>query len=116
MGEDEGERIRARREFLGWNRSGFAREVGVNRDTLAAIEGGKGYQAATMAKILKGLDRLEVEAGLHTAARTEEPATVEFEISDAAGVRFVARGPITPELERMVAQLVRDLRNPPPEG
>lgn len=112
MSTSEGERIRERREYLGWNKSRFADEVGVDRNTLTAIEEGAGYQAATMAKILKGLNRLEVEAGLHAEPRQPEPPeVVELEISDAAGrVRFAAKGPITPELERLVANVVREMR------
>lgn len=117
MGSDEGARVKARRVALGYSKVKFAEEVGVNRDTLAAIEAGKGYQAETLAKILRGLDALEAEAGYGAAPRSPaEPSMIEFEVSgDLVGVRVVVRGPVgdMAAMEETVARLVHDIRTKP---
>lgn len=59
-----GQRVRERRTRLAITRKAFAVEAGIVRDTLSAVEEGRGYNATTLAKINKALDRLEEEAGL----------------------------------------------------
>lgn len=109
---DEGKRITTRRERLKLNKSDLAREAGVHRDTVTDLEAGKGFQAATLAKVDEALARLEEEAGLTATPRQSNPAVVEFEVSGDFGVRVVVRGPISDAeaLERSVERLVRNIR------
>lgn len=109
----EGQRIEERRLRLKLNKSELAREADVHRDTLADIEAGKGFQAATLAKIDDTLTRLEEEAGLNVDPRREpETSMIEFEVSGDFGVKVVVRGPVgdADALERSVERLVRNIR------
>lgn len=111
MSED-GEKVTARRERLGLTKVDLARESGVNRDTIADIEAGKGFQALTLVKIAETLARLEDEAGYTAAEKAVQSSIVEFEVSDGFGTRVVVRGPIadTEELERSVTRLLQNIR------
>lgn len=96
---DAQEELRRRREKLGLSKSALAREAKVNRDTLGDIERGFGFQAATMEKLTRALDRLEAEAGFGVPSGPQpigDPAErlVTFEVTDLDGYTFVVRGPI----------------------
>lgn len=113
---DKGHEIRERRERHKLTKSALARKVGIHRDTLTDIEAGAGYQDATMAKILEGLDELDEEAGLvdqPESATAVELALVEFEVFGPIGVRVVVKGPIKDieALERSVTKLVQAIRS-----
>lgn len=109
---EEGDSVTTRRERLGLTKIALAKESGVDRDTLADIEAGKGFQALTLAKIADALTRLEDEAGYTAAEKAVQSGIVEFEVSGDFGVRVVVRGPIgdTEELERSVTRLIRNIR------
>lgn len=63
MGED-GDQIRERRVRLGLTKVELAEAAGVTRETLGAIEAGKGFRQDTKAKIDRALDDAEAEAGI----------------------------------------------------
>ena len=109
---NEGARIRARRDALGMDIAPLAKEIGVNRQTLAAIEDGQGYRQSTLTKILKGLDRLEAEAGLTRPTQSAEAGMIEFEVSGDFGVKVVVRGPVTDAqaLEASVNRIIQNIR------
>lgn len=90
--------IRKRREALGMSKSALAREANINRDTLGDLEAGKGFQAATLDKLTKALDRLEAEAGVGVPGLRPigDPGErlISFEVPMAEGATFVVRGPI----------------------
>jgi transcriptional regulator with XRE-family HTH domain len=110
---NEGEQLRARREALGMDVAPLAKELGVNRQTLTAIENGQGYRQKTLSKILNGLDRLEAEAGItKPATRPMEAGMIEFEVSGDFGVKVVVRGPVTDAqaLEASVTRIIHNIR------
>lgn len=107
----EGAEILRRRERLGITKVALAREAGVTRETLAALEDGRGHRSDTLAKVRRALDELE-EGGFTAPPREPEPGVIEFELTDGYGIRVVVKGPIADAdaLERSVARLVRDIR------
>jgi transcriptional regulator with XRE-family HTH domain len=110
---NEGEQLRARREALGMDVAPLAKELGVNRQTLTAIENGQGYRQKTLSKILNGLDRLEAEAGItKPATRPMEAGMIEFEVSGDFGVKVVVRGPVSDAqaLEASVTRIIHNIR------
>lgn len=110
---EEGQRITERRERLKLNKSELARESGVHRDTIADIESGKGFQAATLAKLDETLTALEVEAFGNPDAGKPSAAglsMIEIEVRDVGGkVRYVVRGHVdnAEQAERSAARLAR---------
>lgn len=60
----EGDRVVARRQRLGMDKSRLASEAGVSRDTLNAIERGQGFRNSSLRKIERVLDAREQEAGI----------------------------------------------------
>ena len=74
---DEGKEVTRRRERLGLDIYELADEAGVNRETVSAIEKGKGFRRASLTKIENALDRLETEAGLNAPPRESEPPQTE---------------------------------------
>lgn len=107
MGEDA-ERLRARRDRLGMSQSQLAREAGVNRDTVAAIERGQGYRRSSLVKLEKALDAIEEEAGVDAPPPPKDPL-VEFEVHIAGEpeITVVARGEGARE---EITELLRRLR------
>lgn len=106
---EEGQRITERRERLKLNKSELMRESGVHRDTIADIEGGKGFQAATLAKIEEALTRLEAEAGIGAPAKPES-GVVRFRVEGVYGAEaLVVEGSIDnlAELEASVDRIMR---------
>ena len=122
MTAEEGARMRARRERIGWDVKRLATEAGVHRTTLAALEAGEGTRGTTRAKVEKALTDAEHEmgiSGMPTESTSIQPGLIEFEITGDFGVRVVARGPIANHevLAADVARIIRDIRasTPPPE-
>lgn len=105
----DGEEVRRRRERLGADKKRLATVAGVSRETLAAIENGQGYRQTTMAAILKALDEMEQEVGIHAASPVGQ---VEFEIISTDGTRAIVRGPVADraELEEAVGEIIRRMR------
>lgn len=60
-----GRRVRERRNRLGMSQKELADEAGVNRDTVGAIEAGKGFRQRKLVAIETVLERLEEEMGIH---------------------------------------------------
>lgn len=92
----------------------LAEVAGVNRDTIAAIEKGKGFRTSSLTKIERALGQLEEEMGIDTPITPSNPTgLVEFEVTGDFGVRVVVRGPVAdlPELQRSVAELVRGMKS-----
>lgn len=88
---DEGDRVKSRRERLGMTIIDLAREAGVDRDTVSAIEHGKGYQAVKLTAITNVLDRIEEETGLGPIEEESpqvDPGVAVIELSE--GERKVA--------------------------
>ena len=111
---DDGERVKARRERLGMDKIDLAKEAGVSRDTLAAIEAGEGFRRSSLTKIEKALDRLEEEVGIDAPPpRTTEEAPgrfVEFTVNGLYGAESVVlKGPVEDReaLLEMVERLMR---------
>lgn len=106
---EEGQRITERRERLKLNKSELARESDVHRDTITDIEGGKGFQAATLAKLDETLTRLEAEAGIGVPAKPQ-PGLVRFRVEGVYGTEaLVVEGSIDnlAELEASVDRIMR---------
>ena len=116
MTAEEGARLRARRERIGWDVKRLATEAGVHRTTLAALEAGEGSRGTTRAKVENALTEAEKEMGLSelptesSALPTLQAGLVEFEITGDFGVRVVARGPVENHeiLAADVARIIRD--------
>jgi transcriptional regulator with XRE-family HTH domain len=109
--EHVGREIERRRKALGMDVAPFAREAGVSRTTLAAIEAGTvDPRDKSLAKILRALDQLEDEGGV--APRSEAIETIEFTVEGDFGVKVTVRGPIRDrgELEQSVANIIRSIR------
>lgn len=103
------------------SKSALAREASINRDTLGDIEGGKGFQAATMTKLVEALDRLEAEAGVGAPPRPlgePEERLVSFEVTDLEGFTFVVKGPIEDivVLREQARALVHGVESEPQAG
>lgn len=122
----EGDRVKARRERVGWDKQPFARRAGVSRATLASIENGQGFNRSSLTKIEKALDEIEEEAGWHPLPELVEVTEVangvgwiEFEITGANfGTEHLrVKGPVAnPEaVGRAVAELLRAYRAEPSE-
>ena len=85
---DEGVEVTHRRERLGLDIYELAAEAGVNRDTVAAIEKGKGFRRASLAAIESALDRLETEVGLNAPPREPDQPDRRRRSSDVVIVRL----------------------------
>lgn len=102
---DEGSRITERRERLKLNKVELAKESGVHRDTITDIEAGKGFQAATMAKLDEALTRLEQEAGIGAPTG----GVVRYSVKGVYGAEaLVVEGPVAniAELEASVDRIM----------
>lgn len=110
---DDGDRVKARRERLGMDKIDLAKEAGVSRDTLAAIEAGEGFRRSSLTKIEKALDALEEEVGIDSPpGRPQETAErfLEFTVNGLYGAEsVVVRGPVEDReaLLEMVERLMR---------
>lgn len=113
---DEGDRVRARRERIGWDVVRLAAESGVHRTTVAAIEDGKGFRRSSLTKIERALEHGEAETGLDVAVESpggpHDSDLIEFDVSGDFGVHVIVKGPIRDAdlLRRQVAELVREIR------
>lgn len=115
----------ARRDRLNLTQEQLAEEADLNRDTISAVENGKG-SAHSRRKVAEALTRLEEEGGTlppiapaPEPESSQEPHMIEFEVSGDFGVRVVVKGPIenAADLEASVARLIRDMkRDAPPKG
>ncbi len=87
----------------------MAAEAGVNRDTVSAIEKGRG-SAVSRRKIDEALTRLE--AAQAPTPPASAPKLIEFQVTGDFGVRVVVKGPMenAAELEASVARLIRDIK------
>jgi transcriptional regulator with XRE-family HTH domain len=106
---EEGRRITERRERLKLNKSELARESDVHRDTITDIEAGKGFQAATLAKLDETLTRLEVEAGIGVPTKPQS-GVVRFTVEGVYGAKaLVVEGSVEnlAELEESVDRIMR---------
>jgi DNA-binding XRE family transcriptional regulator len=107
-----------RRARLNMTQDEIADEAGVNRDTVSAVEKGRG-SAVSRRKIDEALTRAEDEAGFRVVdpqpapSNGGEPQLVEFEVTGDFGVRVVVKGPIAnaKELEASVSRLIRDMKS-----
>lgn len=94
----------------------LADEAGVNRDTIGAIETGKGFTQRTLTAIETALERLEAEAGLDIPAASEDDgegvSVWEFEVKGVGDATVVVRGPVhdAAELEESVIRILRRMR------
>jgi len=94
---EEGERVKARRERLGMEKIDLARAAGVHRNTLAALENGESYNRSTLRKVELALGEAEHEAGIDTprpAASAGEPHMVTIRGTRGGDVDVVVSGPI----------------------
>lgn len=110
---DEGKDVTARRERLGLKKTELAAEAGVSRNTLFAIEEGKSFNRATLARIERALAQLEEEAGFDAPPVTSdmtEQDLVEFRIEGVMGVEaVVVKGPVK-DVEKFETSIARILR------
>lgn len=116
---DRGDQIKDRLDRLGISDREFYAKTGIDRKTLnRAIAGASGVRGSTYMAIEAALDKLE--AAMHGQPVTRAPSedTVEFTIEGNFGVRAVVKGPVKDmeELQRAVAQLVREMRGDEPHG
>lgn len=114
----EGETVRRRRERLGMDKSALAVRAKVNRDTVNAIEDGKGYRRSSLTKIEQALDVAEEQRGLKPAPRDPDSpiqhASIVVERGEGpAKVRVAVEGDHDPdELAALARKLLLDvLRN-----
>lgn len=111
---DEGKRIRDRRSALGMSQEDLAREAGVNRDTVGAIENGLGFRRSSLTKIEEALSRIEKEAGMDAPAVSgaEGSDLIEFDVTGDFGVHVVVKGPVRDAelLQRQVIGIIREIR------
>lgn len=107
-----------RRARLHMTQDELAEEAGVNRDTVGAVESGRG-SIGSRRKVDEALTRLEHDAGLppigsarHVPAEPATPHLIEFEVTGDFGVRVVVKGPVenAAELEASVVRLIRDMK------
>lgn len=114
---DEGQRIRERRERLGLDKKGLAEQAGVNRNTLAAIEGGESFNRTSLAKIERALEELEQEAGINAppaTASSGDQDLVEFRVEGVLGVQaVVVRGPVKDvrAFEGSIARILKQVQS-----
>lgn len=109
--EGDGDRVRARRERLGMSKAELAREAGVSRTTLAAVERDEGIQRSTLTKVERALAGLEEEAGIGAPPAPDAEAreyTFELEMPDGRIARVITKGTAPPE--RVAEQLQAILR------
>lgn len=115
--ETEGRAVKQRRKRLGMSQDELAHEAGVNRDTLGAIEAGKGFRRASLTKIENALNRLEDEAGIDSPAGVSDltrDKLVEFRVEGVLGTHaVVVKGPIedVATFEDSVARILRKLQS-----
>lgn len=119
---EEAARVAERRERLGLSRSKLAALAGVDRETLAKVEGGQEVTAAKLRQILAVLDERERDYGLGPETQPAEQATsletIEFVVEGDFGVKVTVRGPITnrEDLQAAAAEIIRSIRGDRPEG
>lgn len=112
----EGDRVRARRERLGYDKKRLAEDAGVSRETLYAIERGDSFRASSLAKIEKVLTEAEHEAGFDAPPRqprAEETELMEIRAEGVYGIKsIVVGGPVRDrdELVETIAKLIDRVR------
>jgi DNA-binding XRE family transcriptional regulator len=115
---EERQHVRLRRNALRISQELLAREAGVNRDTVGAIESGLGFRRSSLTKIEEALDRIEEEAGIHAppAKQGGEPRLFTFKVTDPEGMTIIAEGPVedADELKRQVVDIMREIRRSAP--
>ena len=115
--DTEGQRVRARRKWLGMTQDELAEEAHVNRDTLGAIEGGKGFRRSSLTKIEVALDRLEEASGKDAPLVVSDltrDRLVEFRVEGVPGVdAVVVKGPIedVATFEASIARILRQVQS-----
>jgi transcriptional regulator with XRE-family HTH domain len=113
---DEGNRIRDRRQRLGVPKLELARLADVDRGTLANIESGGHYRREKFKQVDDALSRLEEEMGADVPPSPllngGGSGLIEFELEGDFGVRAVVRGPIADAeaVERAAARFVERIR------
>lgn len=113
-----------RRQRLHMSQDEVATEAGVNRDTVGAVESGKGSPASRR-KVDDALTRLEQQAGLGPIEEDRAPEPQDDDAAPAGFIRFkvegvygakalVVEGPVEnlPELEAAVDRIMRRLQAP----
>lgn len=103
----------------------IGKESGLNRDTVSAVEAGKG-SAASQRRVDAALTRLEAEAGLtpfgaESAPEREDdkPHVVRFEVQGVYGAKaLIVEGPVEdlPALEAAVDRIMRRLAGEQKDG
>lgn len=90
----------------------LAKKVGMDRATLTAAESDEERTTdLTYRRIENWLSDFETETG---AGDSSGDNVVEFRLSGNFGVDVVVKGPVAnlPELERSIARLLREMRDP----
>lgn len=109
---DEGERVKARRQRLGMHVTDLAREAGVNRNTLSALEAGSSFNRTTLTKVERVLDQSETECGLGPPVPDTSglPKVVVVRLKNKSG-EVVVEGPVAdlPILEAAAGRLLREM-------
>lgn len=123
-----GERVRSRRTAIGMSVSALAKEAGVDRGSLTALEAGQGVRDTTVAAVEKTLDALEREMGMDVPSvvatptapaevpeATEHPASepIRLTFHDVYGIgEIIAEGPgdKPDDLVAAVAKLLAEIR------
>lgn len=105
---DEGGEVKRRRERIGMTISDLAERSQVNRDTVSAIEHGKGYRADRLTAIHHALDDLEEEMGLGPIEDdpAAEPRVAVFKIEGSRGGRVVVEVPVE-DADRLLDTVLR---------
>ncbi|HET6628513.1 MAG TPA: helix-turn-helix transcriptional regulator [Woeseiaceae bacterium] len=114
--DEDGERVRKRRERIGMGKKELAAEAGVSRDTLAAIEEGRNFRRASLTRIEGALDRLELEMGIDAPPPSTDPAApslVTFRLfGENSGLRATVEGPLEgiEEIEAAAERMFRRMQ------
>lgn len=110
-GAENGDAIRGRRVALGLSVSALAREAGVDRGRLAALEAGEKVRASTVGAVLSALTRLEAAPPAPKPTKSD-PNLVTFRVSGEDGVDLTVEGPVkdVAVLEASVRALLKDIR------
>lgn len=112
----DGPEVTKRRERLGMEIYELADEAHVNRDTLSDWEAGNTKpQTRTVNKVMRTLDRLEEEMGIHAPAHhsENEEHLVRFTVKGVYGAEaIVIEGPVEDitELEGAVDRIMRRIQ------
>jgi transcriptional regulator with XRE-family HTH domain len=117
---ERGDRIRARREALGWPKSALAERAHVDRGTLDRVEdGAEGVRSTTLRAIERALSDIEEETGANEPEPPQSGNVVRFVVRGVYGAEaLVVEGPVEniAELEASVDRIMRRLRSPAENG